>query len=133
MTSQEFDATQLSSESAPGVIYDQYLEEGSLAYQHCTTCDAAVFPPRVLCPELTCSGSTLEWRTSSGGGTVHSVTWLRPRDRDPYNVVLVDVDEGFRMMSNVVGSDDVTIGTRVHGSIKEVDGQLLPIFEIKDR
>ncbi|WYX29001.1 OB-fold domain-containing protein [Achromobacter denitrificans] len=58
------------------------------------------------------SGSpALEWRLSAGLGTVHAVTVVHPRDQDTYNVVLIDLDEGFRLMSRVKGRP--AIGMRV--------------------
>ena len=62
------------------------------------------------------SGSTnLEWRVSKGLGTVHATTVVHAKDTKPYNVALIDVDEGFRMMSRVEDIDpmQVKIGMRV--------------------
>ena len=104
---------------APAVTYRRYLENGRLGYQHCGDCLAAVFYPRVLCPD--CGGGALEWRESAGRGTVYATTAVYSRDRDPRNVVLVDLDEGFRMMSRVEGvpADEVEIGTRVRFEVRE--------------
>ena len=98
---------------APGNVYQDRLREGKLAYQRCTNCSSAVFYPRVLCP--VCGGGVLEWRESVGRGTVYATTAVHSRDREPRNVVLVDLDEGFRMMSRVEGvpAEEVEIGARV--------------------
>ncbi|MEV7011483.1 OB-fold domain-containing protein [Streptosporangium sp. NPDC051022] len=95
--------------------------EGTVPFQLCDNCRAAVFYPRVLCPE--CGSTELRWSESAGLGTVYSTSVLSPRDSLPYPVVLVDLDEGFRMMSTVVGvpAEDVRIGTRVRARV-EPDG-----------
>jgi uncharacterized OB-fold protein len=89
------------------------LEAGEFAYQYSPSTDTAVFYPRVCAPG---SGATdLEWRTSRGLGTVYSSTWIPVKDGQPYNVALVDMDEGFRLMSRVEDIDpaSVRIGMRV--------------------
>jgi uncharacterized OB-fold protein len=82
---------------APAEVYRRYLESGKLGFQRCTDCGAAIFYPRVLCPA--CGSVTLEWQTSGGRGTVYATTAVYRRDAEPYNVALVDLDEGFRMMT----------------------------------
>lgn len=100
----------LEQEKAPARVYAQYLESGKLAFQHCNDCGASIFYPRVLCPA--CGGVSLEWKESSGRGTVYAATTIYRRDADPYNVALVDLEEGFRMMSRVEGvpAEEVVIG-----------------------
>ncbi|MFD2090741.1 Zn-ribbon domain-containing OB-fold protein [Blastococcus deserti] len=90
--------------------YLEALREGRLVYQRCGQCTAAVFPPRVLCS--VCSADALDWQPSEGAGTVYSASTLTPRDEDPYTVVLVDLDEGFRVMSAVAGTS-APLGSRV--------------------
>ena len=103
----------MASEEAPALTYRRYLENGKLGYQRCADCSAAIFYPRMLCP--ICGSGTLGWRESAGRGTVYATTALHGRNRDPRNVVLVDLDEGFRMMGRVEGvpAEEVEIGTRV--------------------
>lgn len=98
---------------APAKVYRSYLESGKLGFQHCEECGAIVFHPRVLC--TVCGGTSLEWRESSGRGTVYATTAIYRRDADPYNVALVDLKEGFRMMSRVEGlpAEEVRVGTQV--------------------
>ncbi len=79
----------------------------------------AVWPPRV----------GLEWRVGSGAGTVHATTTVRPRDGEPYDVSLIELDEGHRMMSRVEGvpPDEVRIGMRVR--VRFADGDPpVPVF-----
>ena len=107
--------------SAPAITFRRYLENGKLGYQHCADCSAAFFYPRVLCP--VCGSGALEWRESAGRGTVYATTAVHSRNRDPRNVVLVDLDEGFRMMSQVEGvpAEEVEIGTRVRFEVRQGD------------
>ena len=110
------------SAEAPAAIYQRYLENGKLGYQRCADCLAAIFYPRTLCPN--CGSRALDWRESAGWGTVYATTALHSRNRDPRNVVLVDLDEGFRMMSRVEGvpAEEVEIGTRVRFEVRQEDG-----------
>ncbi|GAA0402806.1 hypothetical protein Acor_68240 [Acrocarpospora corrugata] len=101
--------------------YTDRLAAGEVAFQRCDDCRAAVFQPRVLCPA--CGSTRLTWGQSAGLGTVYSVSVLSPRDGRPYSVALIDLDEGFRMMSTVVGmpAGDVRIGMRVRAQVDQVD------------
>jgi uncharacterized protein len=106
--------------------------EGRLIYQHCRACDTPQFYPRSLC--AACHGSDLEWRESKGMGTIASFTEvLRAptaafRELAPYVIALVDLDEGFRMMVNIVEGDlgMLAIGARTRMVYREVDGITLP-------
>jgi uncharacterized OB-fold protein len=110
---------EMASAEAPDAAYRRHLRNGKLGYQRCGDCSAAVFYPRVLCP--VCGSGALEWRESVGRGTVYATTAVHSRDRDPRNVVLVDLDEGFRMMSRVedVPAEEVEIGTRVRFEVRQ--------------
>jgi len=114
---------EMASAEAPTVTYRRYLENGTLGYQRCADCSAAVFYPRVLCPF--CGSGALEWRESAGRGTVYATTALHSRRRDPRNVVLVDLDEGFRMMSRVedVPAEEVEIGARVRFEVRKGENE----------
>jgi uncharacterized OB-fold protein len=72
-----------------------------------------VFYPRVIAPKT--GAADLEWRVSKGLGTVHATTVVHQQQGDVYNVCLVDVDEGFRMMTRVedIAPTEVKIGMRV--------------------
>jgi len=102
---------------SPYGTYLDYLKQGKLAYQFSPDAGRPVFFPRVVCPY---TGSTrLEWRVSKGLGTVYSASTVFPRKGEPYNVSLVDCDEGFRLMSRVEGwpAEDVCIGMRVRFAV----------------
>jgi acetyl-CoA acetyltransferase len=72
------------------------------------------------------TGSTdLEWRVSAGLGTVYSTTVVHPVDGKPFNVALIDLDEGFRMMSRVedIAPADVAVGMRVVFRVHQSAGE----------
>ncbi len=119
-------AFNLHTES-PWGVYQQFCEEGKLAYQ-VTPSGQAVFFPRVVAP---LTGETLTWRISKGEGQVYSSTVIHAKGLDPYNVALIDLDEGFRMMSRVeeIAPYEVSIGMRVKLKMsKDKDGKALPVF-----
>ncbi|MBA2535163.1 MAG: OB-fold domain-containing protein [Rubrobacter sp.] len=116
----------------PAGVYRRYLESGSLGFQRCAECGAAVFYPRVTCP--VCGGADLTWKTSSGRGIVYATTAVYRRDAEPYNVVLVDLEEGFRMMSRVEGvpAERVEVGTRVSLRVDREGDDPVPVFVPED-
>lgn len=85
-----------------------------LLLRHCTACDKLHYPPRHLCPY--CWSDQLNWKPSAGKGTVYSFTVMhRAPTPDfvgsvPYVVALVDLEEGSRMMANVVGDNALATG-----------------------
>jgi len=116
--------------TSPLGVYLDHLAKGELAYQFSPDANAAVFYPRVICPYT--GSDRLEWRISKGTGTVHATTVVYPQKGDPYNVALIDVDEGFRMMSRVedIAPLDVRIGMRVkfRAHAGEGDEPPYPVF-----
>jgi uncharacterized protein len=114
----------------PEQQYLAFLAEGRFMLMRERVSGRYMFYPRVAQPF---TGSTdLEWVPASGGGVVYSTSIMRQRApaRD-YNVALVDLDEGVRMMSRVEGipPQDVRIGMRVNAEIVSEDGQPLVIFK----
>ena len=98
--------------------------------QHCKNCSGYIFPPRALCPH--CGSPDLEASEASGRGTVYSTTVVRrkPKHGGDYNVVLVDLEEGPRMMSRVDGiaPDKVHIGMQVSARVIAQDDANLVVF-----
>lgn len=99
------------TEKSPLGTFIEHVRKGELAYQ-VTDDGKAVFYPRAVAP---ITGGNLEWRVSRGLGTVYSTTVMYFKGEAPLNVALVDVDEGFRLMSRVedIDATQVKIGMRV--------------------
>ena len=104
--------TSLLKESPLGV-YQAHLAKGELAYQVCLDDNQPFFYPRAYAPAT--GSENIEWRVSKGLGTVYTTTVVHYKDEPPLNVAMIDVDEGFRMMSRVEDIDpmQVKIGMRV--------------------
>lgn len=111
---------------SPLKTYLDHLERGELAYQFSPTANRAVFYPRVLCPFT--GSDKLEWRVSGGAGTVYATTVVHPQEGAPFNVALIDCDEGFRLMSRVedIAPNDVKIGMRVRFRVHRPGGEEPP-------
>jgi uncharacterized OB-fold protein len=91
---------------------------GRLVLPRCRACDRFIWYPRTFCPD--CHGGDVEWAEASGNGTVYSftVSYRGPgpwSERAPYVIAYVELDEGPRVMTNIVGADPETvrIGDRV--------------------
>ncbi|MCU1614393.1 MAG: hypothetical protein JWO98_1933 [Frankiales bacterium] len=113
------------------------LRDRKLTVQRCGTCGRHVFYPRALCPN--CHAELVDWVECSGRGTVYSYTVARRPAGPafaadaPYVVALVDLDEGVRMLTNVVSTplENVRIGARVVVRFTDVaEGITLPLFEL---
>ena len=113
--------------TSPLAIYISHLEKGELAYQFSPAAQRAVFFPRLVCPFT--GNEALEWRVSKGRGIVHATTVVHPAEGAPFNVALVDCDEGFRLMSRVedISPDAVKIGMRVKFRVHRPGGEEPPV------
>jgi uncharacterized OB-fold protein len=113
--------------TSPLATYISHLEKGELAYQFSPAANRAVFFPRVVCPYT--GSETLEWRVSKGRGTVYATTTVHPAEGAPFNVALIDVEEGFRLMSRVedIAPMEVKIGMRVRFRVHKPGGDEPPI------
>ena len=113
----------------PEKAFHAFLERGKFMIQRSASSGRHVFFPRIAEPG---TGATdLEWVEASGLGTVYSVTVVRVRPPAlPYNVVLVDLAEGPRIMSRVDGiaPDAVRIGMQVRAAIAREDDKPLIVF-----
>jgi uncharacterized protein len=98
----------------PEAQYRAFLAEGRFRIQRSRSTGQHVFYPRVAAPG---SGATdLEWVDASGLGTVYAITVNRSKEGS-YNIALVTLDEGPRLMSRIDGVETVAIGTRVKARI----------------
>jgi uncharacterized OB-fold protein len=106
-----------------------------LAIQWCRACERPIHFPREACP--TCLGTDLGVRTSAGGGVVYACSTMPApgnpgmAGRAPYVAALIDLDDGVRVLANVVGDGalDVAVGDRVSVAWEPLaDGRHLPVF-----
>lgn len=99
------------------------VSAGRFEIQRCTACARHVFYPRLHCPH--CGSAELQWVSASGRATVHSYTVVHRAppafaEEAPYVVALVDLEEGPRMMTRLLGIEPgaVEIGMRVRIAIE---------------
>lgn len=121
--------TQPSPDGGPDQQYQAHLAAGRFMIQRGVETGTHVFYPRAVAPV---TGEALEWVEASGMGTVYSATAVRKRPPEPaVSIVLVDLDEGPRMMSRVEGIDatEVPIGLRVKARIVEAEDGHLIVFD----
>jgi len=111
--------------------YFDALAQGHFNIQRCGQCSRHVFHPREICPH--CGADALGWVRPSGRGTVYSYTTVRrkPEAGGDYNVSLIDLEEGVRMMACVVGRDPhgVAIGMAVQARVDAAGGAARVVFE----
>ena len=111
------------------------LRDNELHLQRCDECKTFRHPPRPVC--AVCGETTATWTHSSGAGEIWSFTVIHPptlpafRARTPYAAVVVRLDEGVFLVSNLLDCPvgEITIGARVEVVPTRVDDALtLPLF-----
>jgi len=101
-----------------------------LRYQRCPACGGVQFYPRPFCAR--CGGEP-RWEISAGRGTIYSVTTVARAPTPefaalaPYDIALVELDEGFRMMAHA--AHGLTIGSRVRIGFQRLGERMLPRAE----
>ncbi len=121
-----------SEDSAP---YWEAAQRGELRMQQCSSCAHLRFPPAVLCP--CCLSEEAEWTRLSGRGTVYS--WIVVHQSQhpafnadtPYNVAIVELEEGPRLHTNLVQcrNEEIYIGMPVEVVFEAVNAEVtLPKF-----
>lgn len=107
-----------------------------LFLQRCKSCGQVIYFPRIMCYK--CLSEDLEWLKSTGYGTVYSYTIIRQAAHKafepdvPYVYAIIDLDDGARMVSNIVNieSEKVKIGMRVKVTFDDVTPEIsIPRFE----
>lgn len=117
------------AELSPRHQWDWYRTQRRLAYQVAAD-GASVFPPRRVDP--TDGVGRMRWSLSAGRGTVYAETTVPGREGGARRLVLVELDEGFRMLSRLEGAEGEgsVVGARV--AVAFVDGDAdeppLPVF-----
>ena len=122
----------ITEEGAP---YWEGCRAGELRLQRCTACERLRFPPSVLCPHCLAEGG--EWVALSGRGMIYSfIVVHRPQhpaffDDVPYNVAIVELEEGLRLHTNIVGcaNEELRVGLPLEVVFDRVNDEVtLPRF-----
>ena len=116
--------------------YWEAAKNHQLALQRCVECKAFRHYPRPMCPE--CHSLECEWVPASGRGTIYTYALvnqlLHPfwEGKLPYNVVLVELEEGIRIVSNLIDcpNESIQIGMPVTVVFEDVSSEIsLPLFK----
>ncbi|NIE64415.1 OB-fold domain-containing protein [Burkholderia sp. Ax-1719] len=114
------------------------LSEDRLTYQHCNDCAQAVWPAHSFCTH--CGSRSLDWRQSSGGGSVWSFSTVMRGPTPvwaaivPYTVGFIQMDEGYFLFSQIEADPEaIAIGQRVTVRFTQRGEQKLPLFVPADR
>jgi len=112
-------------------VADWTTGTAAISYQRCKACGKAQYFRRDFCQS--CGGTELQTLRADGRGTVYARSHVtraptpQARAHGPYTIVLVDADEGFRLMAH--GADDLAIGDRVTATFTRFVDRLVPYFE----
>ncbi len=118
--------------------YWDAAKESRLVIQQCACCKTRQFYPREFC--AACLSDDIEWIDSAGLGTVYTYTVNRRpsnaalSEKVPYVVAMIDLDEGVRMMANIIDTppEAVRIGSRVRVCFERVSDEItLPQFRLE--
>ena len=108
-------------------------KRGELTFQRCNKCEGIVFIPQAACTH--CLSPDLRWERSAGKGVIYSwtVVWRpqTPAFEIPYAIAIIDVDEGYQMMTNIIDVDPATleVGQRVEVSFHKMNDEItMPYF-----
>lgn len=111
------------------------LQKEELLIQRCNHCQKHIFYPRSICPH--CFYEDVSWVKSSGQGHIYSYTVVHQtfgafKDQVPFVVGIVELDEGVRMMTRVLGDrEQIMVGNSVEIVYKKIDDNLtVPYFRI---
>ena len=114
--------------------YWDALKDGRLTFQRCRKCNHAWLPPRAECPQ--CLAAEWDWTEASGKGRV--ISWVIYhhayhevfKQRLPYNVTLVELDEGPRLITNIVNPEGIAAERPVTLKIEDEHGVALARFAL---
>ena len=113
------------------VLADWTMGAEAIVYQSCASCGSLQYFRRSFC--CACGAADPVEKRARGEGTVYATSLVvraatpETRARVPYNIVLVDASEGFRMMAH--GDNDLAIGDKVIARFAQFAGRLVPYFE----
>jgi uncharacterized OB-fold protein len=123
----------INEDTAP---YWEGTRAGELRAQRCADCAHLRFPPSILCPR--CLSERAEWQRLSGRGKIYTyIVVHRPQhpaffSDAPYNVAIVELEEGLRTHTTIVGcaNEDLRVGMPVEVVFEKIDDEVtLPKFK----
>ena len=112
-------------------LADWTTGEQAIVYHSCTACGGRQYFRRSIC--CMCGAPDPVEKRASGEGTIYATSLVcraatpETRAHVPYNIVLVDTIEGFRMMAH--GDNDLAIGDKVTARFAPFAGRIVPYFE----
>lgn len=108
------------------------VDREELVIQRCAVCRSYQFYPRERC--LQCGADDPEWVTVSGQGSIYSVTNVQTGD-ETYDLALVDLAEGPRMLTRIVGGNrpaETGLDVEVSFETLRTSDRRLPVFKVAD-
>ena len=121
----------MKASSGPDATFREALAKNEFLLPQGDDCGKFHFFPRVMCPH--CHGAAITWKPASGKGRVYTTTVVRQKAErgGDYNVCVVELAEGVRMMSRIEGIEpgDVTIDMAVRAIIGDAEGQPAILFQ----
>jgi uncharacterized protein len=117
--------------------YWESLKNHILTIQQCQTCGMRIHPQRPMCPR--CLSTEMGWAPSTGTGVVHTfINFVYDRAgypgiKCPYVVAVIELDEGIRILSNIIDTDpsEVSIGMLVKAVFTDIDEDLTLVHFIQ--
>lgn len=121
----------ITEENAP---YWESARAHALKLPYCMACERAFYPPQSRCPR--CLGDRVEWRPVSGRARVHSWVVVHQvydpsfKERVPYVVAAVELEEGPRLITNVVNCapGQVSGGMRVRATYHDLTHEVALVY-----
>jgi uncharacterized OB-fold protein len=131
-------ALQMRPLPRPSVISAPHWDgakQGRLMVQRCDSCNHYVFIPRNRCTH--CFEDSLRWVESTGRGVIYSYTIIHraphPAFETPYCAAVITLEEGWSMLSHVIGAemDEIAVEKRVRVDFLDLGEAVLPIFRLE--
>ncbi|MEM0117088.1 MAG: OB-fold domain-containing protein [Conexivisphaerales archaeon] len=105
-------------------LYERSFRQSKLPFLYCSSCNHNFYYPRDRCPR--CHSNNLQVKLSSGKGKIFSYTVIHRKGKAEVFYAIVELEEGFRMYSNI--SDRVEIEDKVEVFFSQINGAIAPYF-----